>query len=406
MALVPVRPPASAGRSSSAPRIEQLDALRGIAVIGIAWMNVHVFALPMQAYYNPAVWGSEGAIDRLAWLVSFVFVEDKFRTLFAMLFGAGCLILFERGAGRWRAHYARMAVLFAIGLAHSVLLASNDVLRAYAMAGLTLPLLVSLTPRALYAVAIGLVVMHVAGGMAMLGAAVVDYYAGRVATDAALFAVRNFGSDPAALSYSLEIGREPLGDRIARRMANIPAQLIVIGGSLPLNLAGIALGMGLWKDRMLAGEWRVARLQRIAAIAALASLPALFALAWSVWSLHFPAAPTAAAALVLSAPFDMLLALAYAALAMALFSPGSAAVQRLAAVGRLSLTNYLMTSVILAALFADWGLGLFAHVGRAEAVALSFVPVAAMLAWSPPWIARFGAGPFERAWRGAARLAG
>ena len=68
-----------------------------------------------------------------------------------------------------------------------------------------------------------------------------------------------------------------------------------------------------------------------------------------------------------------------------------------------SLTNYLMTSVILASIFAPWGLGLFGEVTRTQAFALSFVPIAAMLVWSPPWTARLGQGPFERLWRAGAR---
>ncbi|MEL7519736.1 MAG: DUF418 domain-containing protein, partial [Pseudomonadota bacterium] len=66
-------------------RIVALDALRGLAIMGIAWMNVYAFALPLQAYYNPTAFGLESAPDRWVWLASFVFVEDKFRTLFAML---------------------------------------------------------------------------------------------------------------------------------------------------------------------------------------------------------------------------------------------------------------------------------------------------------------------------------
>ena len=395
-----------------AGRIPQLDALRGLAVIGIAWMNVYVFALPSQAYTNPIVHGpasaEPAALDLWVWATSFVFVEDKFRTLFAMLFGAGCLILLERAEQRgeqrrWCGHVARMAVLFAIGLAHSVLLASNDVLRAYAIAGLVLPWLAGLSSRALYAIAVGLVTVHVAVGMIALGGAVVDFYAGRVGTDAALFAQRNFGNDPGALAYSLELGRESLGERVVRRISDIPSQLVVVAGSVPLNLAAMALGMALWKDRMLAGEWRTFQLQRIAAICALVSLPALFTLAWWISSNGFPPALAGGGALILSAPFDIALGLAYAAVAMALFAPGGAITARLADVGRLSLTNYLMTSLIFAGLFAGWGLGLFGTVGRAQAFAFSFVPGAAMLAWSSPWVARFGPGPFERLWRAASR---
>ena len=389
-------------------RIHALDVLRGIAVIGIVGMNVHAFALPGPAYYNPLSFGGVGPVDEWVWLVSFVFIEDKFRTLFAMLFGVGCLILLERGGAQtdahaWRAHYARMAVLLGIGLVHATLLASNDVLRAYALAGLVLPLLAGLSARALVVVAIGLVWVHLALGLTALGAPLVDFHVKHWGSDALLWAERQFGRDPAAIAMLLEQGREGLGERIMRRGAGIPAQLLTVAASLPINLAAIALGMGLWKSGMLKGEWRAFLLQRLAGGAALVAIPALLALAAWLVVQGFPAALVGPVALVLSAPFDTLLGVAYAALVMAFVSRETVVTRTLAAVGRLSLTNYLMTSVILAAIFAPWGLGLFGEVTRWQAFALGLVPVAAMLAWSPLWAAKFGQGPFERLWRAGAR---
>lgn len=385
-------------------RIPALDALRGIAVAGIVAMNVHAFALPGPAYYNPLAYGGIGPADRWVWLVSFVFIEDKFRTLFAMLFGAGCLILLEKGAPHpWRAHYARMAVLFVIGLAHATLLASNDVLRAYALAGLAVPLLAGLSARALVTVAIGLVVVHVALGMVALGPALVDHLRHRIGSDALILAERQFGRDPMVITMLLEQGREGLAARTLRRAGAIPAQLAVLIAALPLNLAAIALGMGLWKGGMLRGTWRLFWLQRLAAGCALVALPALLGLAAWLEVTGFPAALVGPVALVLSAPFDMALAVSYAALAMAFIKAERGLARRLAMAGRLSLSNYLLTSVILAALFAPWGLGLFGAVTRWQALALGAVPVAVMLAWSPWWAQRFGQGPLERLWRAAAR---
>ena len=387
-----------------APRILALDALRGIAVIGIVWMNVHAFALPGPAYYNPLAYGTTGDADYRVWLGSFVFIEDKFRTLFAMLFGAGCLILIERGGEKpWRAHYARMIVLFAIGLVHATLLASNDVLRAYALAGLALPLLAGLSARALVAVSVGLLVVHLSLGMTAFGGAMIDLATQRSGSDALLFMERQFGRDPAAIAMLLEQGREGLDERIIRRTLGIPAQIATLVASLPLNLAAIALGMGLWRGGMLKGEWRTFHLQRLAAFAGLVAIPALLGLAGWMVAEGFPAALVGPVALVISAPFDTLLGVAYAALAMAFLTKDNAATRTLAAVGRLSLTNYLMTSVILASIFAPWGLGLFGEVTRTQAFGLSFVPMIAMLLWSPPWVAKVGQGPFERLWRSGAR---
>ena len=393
----------------SSTRIIELDALRGVAVIGIVWMNVYVFALPAQSYYNPLVWGpglGEGSnLDRVIWIISFVFIEDKFRTLFAMLFGAGCLILLEPSeATTSRSHYARMAVLFVIGIAHSVLFASNDVLRAYALAGCAIPLLSALSTRALFAICVGFVAVHVGGGIVAFGGAVLDFYNGRIGSDASLFVERNFGANPAAVQFMLEQGREDWWVRIFRRLAGIPSQLTSVASSVPINLAGMALGMALWKSRMLAGEWRLFLLQRCAAICGILAIPALLILAWWVSSNGFPGALVGAAGLVLSAPFDTLLGLGYAALAMAFFRKGAAIIETFAAVGRMSLTNYLMTSVVLAAIFASWGEGLFGEVSRLAAWAISFAPIIAMLIWSPVWIRRAGQGPFERMWRAGARL--
>lgn len=392
---------------TSAPATERvlaLDALRGVAVLGIVGMNVLAFALPGPAYYNPLAYGGVGPADHWVWLASFVFIEDKFRTLFAMLFGAGCLILVERSAdSAWRAHYARMIVLFAIGLVHAVLLASNDVLRPYAMAGLFVPFLAGLSAQGLFSVALGLLCMHLALGLTALGPPLVAFHVKHWGSDALLWAERQFGHDPAAIAALLEQGREGLGERVARRTAGIPGQIGTLVTALPLNLAAIALGMGLWRGGMLRGEWRTFRLQRIAGIAALVALPGLLLLAAWLVGTGFPAALVGPVALVISAPFDMALAVSYAALAMAFFRPDNGMVRRLAATGRLSLSNYLMTSVVLSGVFAGWGLGLFGEVTRWQAFALGLVPVAGMLLWSPAWLARFGQGPAERLWRAGAR---
>ena len=386
-------------------RIPELDALRGLAVIGIVWMNVYVFALPAQAYYNPMAWGGESAVDRIVWVGSFLFIEDKFRTLFAMLFGAGCMILFERETKRpWRAHFARMAVLFIIGVIHATLLANNDVLRAYAMAGLVLPLLSHLSGRALIAISIGLVALHVGAGILAFGGALLDWFKGQTNTALVFLVENNFGSNPSAVQFTLEQGRETLAERVDRRLDGLGSQIGTLIGAVPLNLAAMVLGMALWKQGMLKGEWRVFRMQRLAAICALSAIPFLLLLAWWVSETGFPGAVVGPATLVLSAPFDMALGFAYAAVAMAIFRSQGLVVRRLATVGRLSLTNYLMSSVILGSVFASWGLGLFGEVSRAQAFAISFLPIAAMLAWSGVWLEYIGQGPFERLWRAGARL--
>ncbi len=419
MGCGPLPEPALASLIASQPgplpppgRVQALDALRGVAVIGIAPMNVLVFAMPGQAYVNPRAWNgfgeTIGPFEIGLWAIVFLLVEDKFRNLFAMLFGAGVAILLDRPQPRPLAgHYARMAVLFAIGFAHATLLANNDILRLYAMCGLVLPLFVRLRPRPLLLIAGTLVAaqLAVAGWFAW---GWVDYWwrwqAGAVAFGELQRAEAAFGADPDALAFGLERGRETFAERIERRLTSLSGPLQTALAAFPSTLAAMLVGVGLWRAGLLAGEWPRDRLLRLARLLVWCALPALALLAaLAIWS-GFSAVVTAANALVWSAPFDLVLAIGWAALGMALFAGREQRplVRRLAATGRMALTNYVATSLVFAAIFASWGMGLFGEVSRVEALASCGIPITLMLVWSSSWLARFRQGPLEWAWRSAA----
>ena len=59
-------------------------------------MNIVSFAMPFQAYMNPAAFGSEGPADCASWAFSFIFIDGKMRALFSLLFGASMLLVIER----------------------------------------------------------------------------------------------------------------------------------------------------------------------------------------------------------------------------------------------------------------------------------------------------------------------
>ncbi len=409
----PGAPPLKAGGAGAGGRrIPALDALRGLAVIGIVPMNVLVFAMPGQAYVNPRAWnglgGETGPLETALWALSFLLIEDKFRNLFAMMFGAGVAILLARPHPRPIAvHCARMAVLFAIGFAHATLLANNDILRLYALAGLLLPLFLRLRPRGLLVAAAALVAAQLAfAGYHAWGW--LDYWwrwrGGIVPFGPLARAEWAFGADPDALAAALERGRESFAERIARRLANPAGPLQTALAAIPSTLAAMLAGVALWRCGLLAGEWPRDKLLRLAGWTMLVALPVLALLAAGAIASGFPAVVTAANALVWSAPFDLLLAIGWAALGMALFAgcEEHAAVRRLAAAGRMALTNYLATSLVLAALYTSWGFGLFGEVGRTAALASCAVPIGLMLWWSPWWLARFRQGPAEWLWRSAA----
>ncbi|WP_260582207.1 DUF418 domain-containing protein [Sphingopyxis sp. PET50] len=134
-------------------RYESLDAIRGVAVMGILAMNIAAFALPFPAYSNPAAGGPPASLDLATWFFNFVFVDSKMRGLFSMLFGASTLLVIESAASGGRsaagAHYSRMFWLAIFGLVHFYLIWFGDILFLYAICGLLLFLFRKLSVKAL-----------------------------------------------------------------------------------------------------------------------------------------------------------------------------------------------------------------------------------------------------------------
>ncbi|GAA0270278.1 DUF418 domain-containing protein [Alteraurantiacibacter aestuarii] len=390
-------------------RVTALDALRGLAVAGIALMNVIAFSMPAAAYVNPRSFGGTGPLESALWALVFVVVEDKFRALFAMLFGAGVAILLGReGPHRLAGHYSRMAVLFAIGFAHALLLANNDILRVYAVAGLLLPFAVRLHVRTLFWLAAAIIAAQLAvSGYVAWGW--LDYWyrfvTGVVSDPGPLLpAEQRFGADPQVIAAGLAQGAETFGQRMDRRFDDLLGPIAAVMSGLPSSLAAMLVGIGLWKNGLLAGEWEHDRLMRLFRRMAVIALPALALMAWISFASGFDAVVTASNGLVWSAPFDLLLAIGWAALAMASFRRGGALTWLWAQAGRMALTNYLLTSFVFSMLFASWGLGMFGKVDRVEAYVLCSLPISLMLILSPLWLSVFRQGPAEWLWRSIAGL--
>ena len=107
---------------SPANRIISLDALRGVALLGILMMNIIAFAYPRALYDNPFALGPLSPVNEWQWFLAEVFFAEKFYALFAALFGAGIAMMAERQPDPINAkqvHYRRMFWLLLIGLLHA-----------------------------------------------------------------------------------------------------------------------------------------------------------------------------------------------------------------------------------------------------------------------------------------------
>lgn len=142
------------------PRIAAVDLARGIAMLGVALVNVHAFA---------AVWSSVYGLD-LARTTADVVAETATAMLFthrsypvlAFLFGAGLAWQWTRHAGSalpsqrppHKRLRPRLWALLVIGIVHGLLLWPGDVLAAYAAIGLLLVALFQRSDRTILAIAL------------------------------------------------------------------------------------------------------------------------------------------------------------------------------------------------------------------------------------------------------------
>jgi len=138
-------------------RFAALDTLRGVAVLGILIMNIYAFAMPFAAYMNPLQMGGLEWYNLGTWFATHIVADQKFMSIFSMMFGAGLVLMWQRaearGAKFGRIYYRRMFWLLVIGMLHGYLLWFGDILFYYAFVGMLLYPARKWQPRTLIIVA-------------------------------------------------------------------------------------------------------------------------------------------------------------------------------------------------------------------------------------------------------------
>lgn len=395
-------------------RFVTLDALRGIAVMGILLMNIIGFSMPEAAYLNPLAWGGKAPADLAAWAASFVLIDGKMRGLFSLLFGASMLLVIERAAAAGeddgKVHRRRMVWLLIFGLIHHYLIWFGDILVPYAVAGFVAMVFVYHERRSLIRWSAILFAVNflfyavVVGSMIMLQLQATSDPA--AAASYADLAASIGGSIPALQASEVATYRSGylaiLTDRFTQGLFRPITATFFTGIE---TLALMLLGMALLKNGFLTGAWERARYRRLAIRCYALGLPPMILLAWWCFASGFDPVTTFGAMFAWSAPFRILLTLGHAALAMLLILrfARSALVIRIAAAGRAAFTNYLGTSLLMTTIFYGYGFGLFGTVDRAPVYLFVLGGWIVMLAWSKPWFDRFAYGPLEWLWRSLAR---
>ena len=384
-------------------RIDSLDVLRGVALLGILSMNIQSFSQPWAAYWNPTAHGDLSGANYWLWLLSYVVSNRKFISIFTMLFGAGIFLMTSRVESRGLPsaglHYRRMGWLLLFGTAHSLLLWQGDVLYPYAVAGMIVYLFRRQPAGRLLALGIGFLVVF----------SIISIYHG--------YSIRS-GPEEARIDY--ELGWQPDQEKLQEEIDTYRGGWIgqverrgddwIRGHILTLHLwelwfpSGLMLiGMSLFKSGWLSAGKPASRYVTLMIVALLVGVPLTlvrvhlnFEAGWDVWTSSWNTA-----GFVSNEWVSMFLSFAWISLVMLVCR--SAAMKPFtrpfAAVGQMAFTNYIMQTLICTTIFYGYGLGWFGSVDRIGMLLVVVSVWIAQLIYSPIWLRYFRFGPLEWLWR-------
>lgn len=383
-------------------RITALDALRGVGVLGILPVHIQSFSMVMAARVNPAISGDLHGPNGWIWLTTALLADGKFISIFAMLFGAGLLLLSGRGSdgplSPDRVHYRRMAALLGLGFFHAYLLWYGDMLVTFAFCGAVVFGYRELAPRRL--LARGAAALACASAIALgMGWSLPWWPADMKARFVQLWA-------PSAemIDWEIAVYRAGWLGQMAHRVPEafqIETSQFVLRGFW--QATGLMLvGMGLFKLGILSATRSARFYVAMTGLGFGVGLPLGWRGVERGAALEWDLADFMLVRGQLSYWSDLAVGLGWIGLVMLLCRAGWRA-GAVAAVGRTALSNYLFQTVICTTIFYGHGLGLFARVDRLGQLLIVLGVWTVQLVWSVWWIRHFAVGPVEWIWRAVAR---
>ena len=382
-----------------ATRINQLDVMRGFALLGILIMNIISFGLPQAHYFNPHAEGTLHGWNRAALVFAEFFANEKFMGLFSLLFGASVVLftdkLEEKGRSAWTFHMRRNGWLLVFGLLHAYLLWIGDILFTYALCSVWLFFVRKWSARNLF-IASGASVLLLLLMDAMMGLSV-PYWSAAEVTEFAEF----WAPSSASIAEEVATMRGAWGDQMTMRVPSVMTMQTEYLPMLALRAtAMMLLGMGLYKSGVLNGgmdrRWN----------GGFALIGLTLGLAITGWGFQYSQAHDWSMEVFFIGGFFRRLGMVFLVLgyvgSILWLCEGSAKswLERwLAPLGRMALTNYLAQTVICTTLMYGHGFGLFSSLGRAQ-LWLVVVPIwVVQILASKWWMDRCAFGPIEWGWR-------
>ncbi len=382
--------------SSAESRVYALDVLRGFAILGILLANIVSFAAPtMTSQFEPVI-PSRSVAENLFDSVSMAFVNGKFRSILAILFGVGLWMQYERRklTGEWpKGYLKRLGWLLLIGLLHGYLIWYGDILSVYAVVAALTIIFVKSEDKTLWWL-IGVLAANALLTAAVLIPVLIMFSGSGGAKEFELGAVwPMFSMAGETAAFQTGSWLQQLGYRAVYYSFMLLNGLVFGLVLLPLFLFGILLA-------------------RHKVLAAPSQHPGY--LKWSLIIGFGLGLPLSLTAFIPMAPkvietvqigFEVfvgpVLALGYLMALALVVEKGFAAkfTKVLATVGRVALSAYLLQSLACTFVFYSWGLGLFGKLHPGGWLAVVGAVWALDILFAYLWLARFKMGPVEWLWR-------
>lgn len=378
-----------------------LDALRGLALLGIILANFPEFSLysflPQGAREQMATAGT----DRIVYYLEYIFIDGKFYTLFSLLFGIGFSIILsnamKKGADGFRIFYRRMAILALVGFLHLMLLWSGDILLLYAVLGMLLPLFRNASNRMLLVSALSLLIIPIVLDT-------VIQYTG-IHPSAPFFDLQwnychRYGITEENFAYWLHDADSYKGVLQFLVQGAFERMQEFIDGNRYFKVLGLfLLGFCIGRNRLYADlADREASLRRIALACGTIGFPLSLLYAYSAMNGR-PWGMAVHSVLYFVSVFP--LSFAYIAVFSRCFlrHPQWRVFCWLAAPGRMALSNYIGQSVCGILLFYGIGLGMGTQIGLSHVVVIAAAVYLLQAGISRGWLRYFQFGPLEWIWR-------
>lgn len=363
-------------------RVETLDMMRGFALLGIFIANMLHFHSP-YLYYDPFTWfTAPGEIQTFKWID--IFVEASFYPIFAMLFGYGLNMQYEKAVAN-RSPFAsvaskRMAILLVIGLLHALFIWYGDVLFTYAVMGFLIIGLVRVPAKWLIPLAAVLYIVPTTF-LYLLTKLLpnMDGYANiqQIELSVSAYAMGTYG----------EIFMFRLFEWLLYGLSSTFMGIFIV---LPIIMVGVALSK--WKFVERAKELK----GRIAVVT-------VVTLGLGIWikSLPYINKPTTDVVMLQDMYGGVILAASYVGI-ITLLSTTSIfrkVFRPIAKVGRMSLTTYITQSLIATTIYYAYGFGLYGKIDLATGTWIAIGVFALQVIFAELWLSKFQFGPLEWLWR-------